>query len=188
VLIDGVDVREYTQAALRNKLGYVPQRPLLFSVLLRPSRYGDNGKEPPTIDDVKKAVAIAQSTEFIECMDDQYEAHVAQGGTNLSGGQKQRLAIARAICRKPEIYIFDDSFSALDYKTDRTQIPAEKGNRRRYDLIVAQRIGTIRDADKIIVLDNGRLVGIGKHDELMKTCEVYQEIAYSQLSKEELGV
>ncbi len=189
ILIDGVDVRDYTQAALRNKLGYVPQRPLLFSGTVASNvGYGDNGREPPTEEDIKKSVAVAQSTDFVEGMEGQYEAHVAQGGTNLSGGQKQRLAIARAVCRKPEIYIFDDSFSALDYKTDRLLRKAlKKETAGVTSMIVAQRIGTIRDADKIVVLDNGRLVGIGTHDELMKTCEVYREIAYSQLSKEELG-
>jgi ATP-binding cassette subfamily B protein len=189
VLIDGIDVRDYTQAALRNKLGYVPQKPLLFSGTVATNvGYGDNGREPPTEEDIRKAVAVAQSTDFVEGMEGQYEAHVAQGGTNLSGGQKQRLAIARAVCRKPEIYIFDDSFSALDYKTDRLLRKAlKKETAGVTSMIVAQRIGTIRDADKIVVLDSGRLVGIGTHDELMKTCEVYREIAYSQLSKEELG-
>ena len=130
---------------------------------------------------------IAQGQEFIEQKDDTYSAHVAQGGTNFSGGQKQRLAIARAVCRKPEIYIFDDSFSALDYKTDRllrTALKEETGGAT--SLIVAQRIGTIRDADLIVVLDEGNVVGQGTHDELMKSCDVYKEIAYSQLSKEEL--
>jgi ATP-binding cassette subfamily B protein len=190
VLVDGVDVRSYTQEALRNKLGYVPQRALLFTGTVASNvGYGDNGREAPSEEDIKKAVAIAQSTEFVEGMEGQYEAHIAQGGTNLSGGQKQRLAIARAVCRKPEVFIFDDSFSALDYKTDRvlrSKLKSETAGAT--SLIVAQRIGTIRDADKIIVLESGRLVGTGTHDELMKTCEVYQEIAYSQLSKEELGV
>lgn len=189
VLIDGVDVREYTQEALHNKLGYVPQRAMLFSGTVGTNvAYGDNGQPLPAEDDIKKAVAIAQATDFVEKMDDQYDGHIAQGGTNVSGGQRQRLAIARAICRKPEVYIFDDSFSALDYKTDRVLRSAlKKETAGVTSLIVAQRIGTIRDADKIVVLDEGRLVGIGSHDELMKTCEVYQEIAYSQLSKEELG-
>jgi ATP-binding cassette subfamily B multidrug efflux pump len=190
VLVDGVDVRDYTQETLRNKLGYVPQRPLLFSGTVNSNvGYGDNGGEPPTEEDIKRAIAIAQGTEFVENMEDQYDAHIAQGGTNVSGGQKQRLAIARAICRNPEVYIFDDSFSALDYKTDRVLRSTLKNETAgATSLIVAQRIGTIRDADKIIVLESGRLVGIGTHDELMKSCEVYQEIAYSQLSKEELGV
>jgi ATP-binding cassette subfamily B protein len=190
VLVDGVDVRDYTQTTLRDKLGYVPQRALLFTGTVASNvGYGDNGREAPTEEDIKKAVAIAQSVEFVENMEGQYDAHIAQGGTNVSGGQKQRLAIARAICRKPEIYIFDDSFSALDYKTDRVLRSTLKTETAGVtSLIVAQRIGTIRDADRIVVLDNGQLVGIGTHDELMKNCEVYQEIAYSQLSKEELGV
>ena len=136
---------------------------------------------------MKDAVRVAQGTDFIEKKDDTYRAHVAQGGTNFSGGQKQRLAIARAVCRRPEIYIFDDSFSALDYKTDRqlrTALKEETGEAT--SLIVAQRIGTIRDADLIIVLDEGKVVGKGTHDELMQSCEVYREIAYSQLSAEEL--
>lgn len=189
VLIDGVNVREYTQKALHNKFGYVPQRAVMFSGTVTSNvAYGDNGKGNYTEEDVKRAVAIAQSTDFVENMPDQYNGAVAQGGTNLSGGQKQRLSIARAVCRKPEIYIFDDSFSALDYKTDRVLRSALKGETNdTTSLIVAQRIGTIKDADKIVVLDEGRVVDIGTHDELMKNCKVYQEIALSQLSKEELA-
>jgi ATP-binding cassette subfamily B protein len=193
VLIDGVDVREYTQEALHNKLGYVPQRAVLFTGTVSSNvDFGDNGRERGTAEEreeeIRRAVEIAQGAEFVEQMEDQYEAHIAQGGTNVSGGQKQRIAIARAVYRKPEIYIFDDSFSALDYKTDRVlRSVLKKETSGVTSLIVAQRIGTIRDADKIIVLDEGNMVGMGTHDELMKSCEVYQQIAYSQLSKEELG-
>lgn len=189
VLIDGVNVREYTQKALHNKFGYVPQRAVMFSgTVASDVAFGDNGSAGYTEEDVKKAVEIAQSKDFVENMPEQYRGAVAQGGTNLSGGQKQRLSIARAVCRKPEIYIFDDAFSALDYKTDnvlRSVLKKETGDVTT--LIVAQRIGTIKDADKIIVLDEGNVVGIGTHDELMKSCTVYQEIALSQLSKEELA-
>jgi len=190
ILIDGIDVKEYTQTALRSKLGYVPQRAVLFTGTVATNvGYGYNGKPEPSEDDIREAVRIAQAAEFVDNMEDQYDARIAQGGTNISGGQKQRLAIARAVCRKPEIYIFDDTFSALDYKTDRELRSALKqGTSGATKLIVAQRIGTIRDADRIVVLDEGRVVGIGKHPELMKNCEVYQEIAFSQLSKEELGV
>lgn len=189
VLIDGVNVRDYTEEALNSKLGYVPQRAVMFSGTVTSNvAYGENGRFTQTDEDVRKAVAIAQATEFVEKMDGAYEAHVAQGGTNLSGGQKQRLAIARAVCRKPEVFIFDDSFSALDYKTDRrlrTVLKEETDGAT--NLIVAQRIGTILDADKIIVLDEGEIVGMGTHKELLETCNVYQEIALSQLSKEELA-
>ena len=148
--------------------------------------YGDNDKEK-TIDKIKKAAQVAQASEFIEKMDDKYKTHIAQGGTNVSGGQKQRLAIARAVAKDPEIYIFDDSFSALDYKTDATLRKALKDyTSEATSLIVAQRIGTIMNADKIIVLDNGNCVGMGTHKELLKTCDVYKQIALSQLSKEEL--
>ncbi|MPM37033.1 putative ABC transporter ATP-binding protein [bioreactor metagenome] len=152
-------------------------------------RYGDNGRAPATLEDVKRAVKIAQSTDFVENMEGQYEAQVAQRGTNLSGGQKQRLSIARAVCRKPEIYIFDDSFSALDYQTDRQlRTMLKKETAGVTSMIVAQRIGTILDADRIVVLDEGSVVGIGTHKELLKTCEVYREIAMSQLSEEELAL
>lgn len=189
VLVDGIDVREYTQKALRNKIGYVSQRATLFTGNITSNvAYGDNGKSPADENQIKDAVATAQATEFVENMEGQYEAYVAQGGSNLSGGQKQRISIARAIARNPEIFIFDDSFSALDYKTDK--ILRKALNEKCKDstrVIVAQRIGTIRDADKIIVLEDGKIAGIGKHDELMKNCEVYQQIALSQLSKEELA-
>ena len=189
VLVDGVDVRYYTQEALHNKIGYVPQRAVLFTGTVGSNvDYGDNGKEKGTQEDIRRAVEIAQGADFVEGMEGKYDARISQGGTNVSGGQKQRLAIARAIYRKPEIYIFDDSFSALDYKTDRVLRSAlKKETAGVTSLIVAQRIGTIRDADRIIVLEDGNMVGNGTHDELMKTCEVYQQIAYSQLSKEELG-
>jgi ATP-binding cassette, subfamily B, multidrug efflux pump len=188
VLIDGVDVREYSQEVIHNKIGYVPQNAVLFkgSVSLNVA-YGDNGTNSYTEEEIKKAVQIAQGSEFVEKMQDGYQAAISQGGTNVSGGQKQRLAIARAICRKPEIYIFDDSFSALDYKTDRVlRRMLKKETAGVTSLIVAQRIGTIIDADQIIVLDEGRVVGKGTHRELLKSCEVYKEIARSQLSKEEL--
>ena len=189
ILVDGVDVREYDEHALRNKIAYVSQRATLFSGSVRSNiAYGDNGKPAPTEQEIAEAVEVAQAKDFVEKLADTYDGFVAQGGTNFSGGQKQRLSIARAIARKAEILIFDDSFSALDYKTDRVLRNAlnEKcGDTTR--LIVAQRIGTIRDADKIIVLDEGRIVGMGKHGELMQTCQVYQQIALSQLSKEELA-
>ena len=188
VLVDGVNVKDYTLRALHDKIGYVPQRAVMFSGTVESNvAYGEKDGTEYTLDDVKEAVRVAQGTDFIEKKEDTYSAHVAQGGTNFSGGQKQRLAIARAVCRRPEIYIFDDSFSALDYKTDRllrTALKQETGEAT--SLIVAQRIGTIRDADLILVLDEGRVVGKGTHDELMRSCEVYREIAYSQLSAEEL--
>ncbi len=190
VLVDGRNVREYTQEALNNKIGFVPQKAVLFAGTVESNvRYGDNGRAPATLEDVKRVVKIAQSTDFVENMEGQYEAQVAQRGTNLSGGQKQRLSIARAVCRKPEIYIFDDSFSALDYQTDRQlRTMLKKETAGVTSMIVAQRIGTILDADRIVVLDEGSVVGIGTHKELLKTCEVYREIAMSQLSEEELAL
>ena len=189
VLVDGVNVKEYTQEALHNKIGYVSQKAILFSGTIAENvAYGENGKAPATQDDIAMAVKVAQASEFVDKKDQGYEGYVAQGGSNFSGGQKQRLSIARAIARQPEILIFDDSFSALDYKTDRILREAlRKECKDATKIIVAQRIGTIRDADKIIVLDDGQIAGMGTHDELMKNCEVYQEIAYSQLSKEELA-
>lgn len=189
VFVDGVNVKEYTQEALHNKIGYVSQKAILFSGTIADNvAYGENGKAPATQDDIAMAVKVAQAREFVEKKDQGYDGYVAQGGSNFSGGQKQRLSIARAIARQPEILIFDDSFSALDYKTDRILREAlRKECKDATKIIVAQRIGTIRDADKIIVLDDGQIVGMGTHDELMKNCEVYQEIAYSQLSKEELA-
>jgi ATP-binding cassette subfamily B protein len=189
VLIDGINVRYYTQESLHNKFGYVPQRAVMFSGTVESNvAYGDNGRDAYTEENVKNAIEIAQSRDFVDNIAGQLNGVVAQGGTNLSGGQKQRLSIARAVCRKPEIYIFDDSFSALDYKTDRALRQALKQKTADItSLIVAQRIGTIKDADKIVVLEEGRLAGIGTHDELMNSCPVYQEIALSQLSKEELA-
>lgn len=189
VLVDGVNVREYKSEALNNKLGFVPQKAVMFSGTVSSNvSYGKNPNNPGNIpDEVKNAVEIAQGTEFVEKMPDTYNSQIAQGGTNISGGQKQRLAIARAVYRKPEILIFDDSFSALDYKTDRIlRSTLKKETSDTTTLIVAQRIGTIKDADKIIVLDEGRMAGMGTHRELLKNCEVYRQIALSQLSKEEL--
>ena len=189
VLVDGVNVKEYTQKALRNKIGYVSQKAVLFTGSIKSNvAYGDNGTKGFTDDDVKQAVETAQAKEFVDKTEGGIDAFVAQGGSNFSGGQKQRLSIARAICRHPEILIFDDSFSALDYKTDRVlRDTLRKTCADATRFIVAQRIGTIRDADKIIVLDDGKIAGMGKHNELMETCEVYRQIAYSQLSKEELA-
>ena len=188
VLVDGVNVKDYTLRALHDKIGYVPQRAVLFTGTVESNvAYGEKDGHEFTEQGVKDAVRVAQGTEFVEKMEGGYKAHVARGGTNVSGGQKQRLTIARAVCRKPEIYLFDDSFSALDYKTDRdlrSALRRETGGATA--LIVAQRIGTIRDADRIVVLDEGRVVGQGTHEELLRTCEVYREIAYSQLSEEEL--
>lgn len=189
VLVDGVNVKEYTQKALRNKIGYVSQKAVLFTGSIKSNvAYGDNGTKGFTDDDVKHAIETAQAKEFVDKTEGGIDAFVAQGGSNFSGGQKQRLSIARAICRHPEILIFDDSFSALDYKTDRVlRDTLRKTCADATRFIVAQRIGTIRDADKIIVLDDGKIAGMGKHNELMETCEVYRQIAYSQLSKEELA-
>lgn len=189
VLVDGVNVKDYTQETLRNKIGYVSQKAILFSGTVSSNvAFGDNGSNGFTQEDISKAVHIAQADEFVEKLEDGYDGYVAQGGSNFSGGQKQRLSIARAICRNPEILIFDDSFSALDYKTDsilRKELAKTCKDVTR--LIVAQRIGTIREADKIIVLEDGKIAGMGTHKELMGNCEVYQQIAYSQLSKEELA-
>ena len=223
VLIDGVDVKDYKLESLLNKIGYVPQRAVLFMGTVESNvAYGDNGSNSNSnsdsvgrgnvgnsgredikgssekgsadsstnysLEEVKKAVQIAQGTDFVEKMEGEYQANIAQGGANISGGQKQRIAIARAICRKPEIYIFDDSFSALDYKTDRVLRSAlKKETAGVTSLIVAQRIGTIIDADQIIVLDEGKIVGKGTHKELLRDCAVYKEIAMSQLSEEELA-
>ncbi len=185
VLIDGVDVKDYDLETLNKKIGYVPQKGVLFSGTVKSNiNFGDNNADDETIE---KALSVAQASHFVGKMKDGVDSEISQGGTNVSGGQKQRLSIARAIARKPEIFIFDDSFSALDYKTDRKLRSALKKHTSTVTkFIVAQRIGTINEADKIIVLEKGEMVGIGKHEDLLKTCPVYQEIALSQLSKEEL--
>ena len=188
VLVDGVDVKEYKQESLRNKISYVPQKAILFhGTVSNNVSFGDNGKGKIKAKKIEEAVKVAQAEEFVSKMDKTYDAAIAQGGTNVSGGQKQRLSIARAVARDPEIYIFDDSFSALDYKTDYILRKELKNyTKDATSLIVAQRIGTIMNADKILVLDNGKCVGMGTHKELLKTCDVYKQIALSQLSKEEL--
>ncbi len=185
VLLDGVDVKDYDFEALNKKIGYVPQRGVLFKGTVKSNvNFGDNNADD---EGVKDALSVAQASNFVSRMGNGIDSDIAQGGTNVSGGQKQRISIARAVARNPEIFIFDDSFSALDYKTDRKLRSAlKKHTAKTTKFIVAQRIGTIKDADKIIVLDNGNMVGIGTHEELLKTCPVYQEIALSQLSKEEL--
>lgn len=187
VLVDGIDVKEYKQSYLFNKLGYVPQKAVIFSgSVIDNVAYGES-KEEKSDTLIKEAIEVAQAKEFIEKMDKGYKTNLAGRGTNISGGQKQRIAIARAIARKPEIYIFDDSFSALDYKTDSILRKAlKKYTKEATCVIVAQRIGTIMHADKIMVLDNGECVGFGTHEELLKKCQVYKQIALSQLSKEEL--
>ena len=188
ICIDGINIKEYTQEALHRKLGYVSQRAVMFKGTVKSNvTYGENGRQSIDEELLWKSIEIAQAEEFVQSMENGCHTAVAQGGTNLSGGQKQRLAIARAIYRRPEIYIFDDSFSALDYRTDqilRKTLKKETGTATK--LIVAQRIGTIMDADKIIVLDEGKIVGIGRHKELLTNCPVYREIAESQLSKEEM--
>ena len=185
VLIDGVDVKQYDLESLNRKIGYVPQRGVLFSGTVKTNvNFGDNNADDDT---VKESIKIAQASNFVSRMENGVDSRIAQGGTNVSGGQKQRLSIARAVARKPEIFIFDDSFSALDYKTDKKLRAALKKHTGKVTkFIVAQRIGTIKDADKIIVLDSGNMVGIGTHEELLKKCSVYKEIALSQLSEEEL--
>ena len=187
VLIDGINVKDYKLESLYNKIGYVPQKAVMFTGSVNSNvSYGKSTKKI-TNKDIKEAVNIAQAEEFVDKMDNKYESSIAQGGTNISGGQKQRLAIARAIARKPEVYIFDDSFSALDYKTDASlRKELKKHTKDATTLIVAQRIGTIMNADKIVVLDKGKVVGIGTHKDLLKNCSVYKEIALSQLSEEEL--
>lgn len=188
VLVDGVNVKEYDLKELNNRIGYIPQTAVMFTGTVSSNvSYGDNGKNPPSNNKIKEAIEVAQAKDFVEKLDNKYESHIARGGTNVSGGQKQRLSIARAIARDPEIYIFDDSFSALDYQTDSTlRKELKKYTKDSTSLIVAQRIGTIMNADKIIVLDKGECVGIGTHKELLKSCKVYKEIALSQLSEEEL--
>ena len=189
VTVDGRNVRDYDECALRNRIGYISQSAILFTGTVSSNvGFGDNGREPASEEEIKEAVETAQASEFVEKMDGTYDAYIAQLGGNLSGGQKQRLSIARAIARKPEILIFDDSFSALDYKTDsilRKELDEKCSDTTR--IIVAQRIGTIRNADQILVLEDGKLAGMGTHEELMSSCSVYQQIALSQLSKEELA-
>ena len=190
VFVDGVNVRDFKQEALHNRIAYVPQKAVMFDGSVSYNvAYGDNGRGKTSEAAVKKAIKTAQAQHFVEKMPDAYNAHIAQGGTNISGGQKQRLAIARAIARDPEIFIFDDSFSALDFKTDaalRHELKKQTGDAT--NLIVAQRIGTIMHADKILVLNEGKCVGMGTHQELMKNCPVYQQIALSQLTEKELNV
>ena len=188
VLVDGINVKEYTFESLYNRLGYVPQKAVMMDGTVSSNvAFGDNGKGKRSAMDVTNAIKVAQGTDFVEKLDKKYFAHIAQGGTNISGGQKQRLAIARAVARDPEIYIFDDSFSALDYKTDAALRKAlKKHTKHATSLIVAQRIGTIMNADQIIVLDDGKCVGQGTHTDLLKSCEVYKQIAESQLSPEEI--
>jgi len=192
IFVNGTDIREYTQESLRNKIGYVPQKAVLFRGTVSTNvAFGGNGtseKNAYSQEDVNLAISIAQAADFVEKMDKGSDSEISQGGTNVSGGQKQRIAIARAVCRKPEIYIFDDSFSALDYKTDRIlRSVLKKETADVTSMIVAQRIGTIMDADQIVVLNEGRIAGQGKHRDLLKTCEVYKQIAISQLSEEELS-
>ncbi|HIX69476.1 MAG TPA: ABC transporter ATP-binding protein/permease [Candidatus Enterococcus stercoravium] len=186
VLVDDVDVRDYSLAALREKIGYIPQKALLFSGTIAENlRYG---KEDATLEEMQRAADIAQAAEFIAEQPERFDAHLSEGGSNFSGGQKQRLAIARAVIRRPEIYIFDDSFSALDYQTDaKLRARLKKETTESTVLIVAQRVGTIMHADKIIVLNEGNVVGMGTHQELLRDCQVYYDIASSQLSEEELA-
>ena len=188
ILVDGVNVKDYTLNTLHNIIGYIPQKAVIFTGSIKDNiTFGDNGKKV-TIDEINKALDIAQASEFVNKMDKGINAHIARGGTNVSGGQKQRLGVARAIARNPEIYIFDDTFSALDYKTDATlRKELKKHTKTATTLIVAQRIGTIMNADKIVVLDKGKCVGIGTHKELLNNCPVYKEIALSQFREEELA-
>ena len=189
VMVDGRNVKEYKQEELRNKIGYISQKATLFTGNIRSNiAYGENGKADPSDEEIDEALNIAQAEEFIKSLEDGKDAYVAQNGSNFSGGQKQRLSIARAIARKPEILIFDDSFSALDYRTDKVlRKTLDEKCKDITRIIVAQRIGTIRDADKIIVLEDGKIAGMGRHEDLMRDCDVYQKIALSQLSKEELA-
>jgi ATP-binding cassette subfamily B protein len=189
VYVDGVDVREYTLKNLHNIVGYVSQKAFMFTGSVKDNiRFGDNGKREASEKEIYEALDVAQATDFVNKMDKKIDSHIARGGTNVSGGQKQRLSIARAVARKPEIYIFDDTFSALDYATDaKLRKDLKKYTKDATCLIVAQRIGTIIHADKIVVLDKGECVGIGTHKELLKNCDVYKEIALSQLSEEELN-
>jgi ATP-binding cassette subfamily B protein len=186
IFVDGVDIRDMSQEHLRAKIGFVPQQAVLFSgTIAQNIRYG---KEHATDEEVRRAAEIAQATEFIDEMPGGFDSVIAQGGINVSGGQKQRLSIARALVRKPEIYLFDDSFSALDFKTDaRLRAALKKETLDATVLIVSQRVSTVMDADQIIVLDDGRIAGIGSHRELMETSQIYYEIVSSQLSLEEIA-
>ena len=186
ILVDGVNIKDITQKELRRKIGFVPQRGVLYSGTIESNiKYGE---QEVSDEDMIKAARIAQAEEFIEEKEEKYNSLIAQGGTNVSGGQKQRLSIARALAKKPEIFIFDDSFSALDFRTDAALRKALKNEIKGSTvIIVAQRISTIMDAEKILIIDEGRIVGKGTHEELLKTCEVYREIAFSQLSMEELA-
>ncbi|RYD05891.1 hypothetical protein N752_08325 [Desulforamulus aquiferis] len=186
IQVNGVDIREMSQESLRAKIGIVPQKSVLFTGTISDNiRYGN---EAALDEEIKQAAQVAQASEFIDGMKDGYDSMISQGGTNISGGQKQRLSIARALVRKPEIYIFDDSFSALDYKTDaRLRDALRKEIINSSVLVVAQRVSNVRDADQIIVLNQGRIVGKGKHQELMENCEVYREIVFSQISEEEIA-
>ncbi len=189
VLVDGVDVREFGLKDLRSRIGYVPQKAFMFMGTVGSNvNYGDTA-DSRTVEDVRRAIDIAQATEFVSSMENGIDGEVSQGGTNLSGGQKQRLSIARAVCRKPEIYIFDDTFSALDYRTDRTlRRRLREETAGTTTLIVAQRIGTIMDADRIVVIKDGAVAGIGRHEELLRSCQEYLDIARSQMSERELGL
>ena len=188
VLVDGVNVKDYTQEALHNKIGYVPQKAVMFTgTVAQNVAYGDNGRSKPTLEEIKKAIEVSQGSEFVCKMEGEYDAHIARGGTNVSGGQKQRLAIARALVRKADVYIFDDSFSALDFKTDvKVRSALKKYTKDSLVIIVGQRVSSIMNADKIIVLDEGKVVGQGTHSELLNSCQVYQEIVKSQLDPDEV--
>jgi ATP-binding cassette subfamily B protein len=188
ILVDGLNVKDYSLESLHNIIGYVPQKAFMFTGSVKENvTFGDNGKEEVSHQKVMESIQVAQAKEFVKKMPKGVDSHIARGGTNISGGQKQRLSIARVIARDPEIYIFDDSFSALDYQTDSLlRKELKEYTKNATTLIVAQRIGTILNADKIIVLDKGKCIGIGTHKELLKNCEIYKEIALSQLSEEEL--
>ena len=187
VLVNGNNVKDYTKHDLREAIGYVPQKRFLFAGTIK-SNIG-YGVKDLSDEEMKDAAHLAMADEFIDTMPEKYDSHIAQGGKNVSGGQMQRLCIARAVAKKPQIYLFDDSFSALDYKTDKeVRRRLHERTKDAVTVIVAQRIGTIKDADKIVVLDDGKVVGYGNHEELLHGCEVYIEIALSQLSKEELGL
>ena len=188
VLVDDVNVKDYEQESLHNLIGYVPQKAVIFKGTIKSNvSYGEDGKGKKSEEKIKEAIKVAQAREFVNKMPKKYDTQISQGGTNISGGQKQRLSIARAVARDPEIYIFDDTFSALDFKTDaKLRKELKEYTKNATTLIVAQRIGTIMHADKIIVLEDGKCVGMGTHKELLKNCKVYKQIALSQLSEGEL--